>query len=152
MKKVINQQPSPFFLITAQGLPGLQSHLAGWQVKTHGILAYGFIGPLSHHIELLQQPITMLVLISHHHLIKGCLHCVTQHSIHSKPHSRKTIQKTLVYLTLQDAHGVPRVYVPSDISQPKPLVIHAGIIIQLRQCNFSIYASGKSSLGFPLHS
>ena len=40
------------------------------------------------------------------------------------------------------------VCVPLDIGQPNPLVIHAGVIVQLRQCNFMIHASVKSS---PVH-
>ena len=51
----------------------------------HGIFAYGFVNPLSFCIELLNS----------FHLVEGILHHVTQHLIHSEPHSPKPVQKLL---------------------------------------------------------
>ena len=48
-----------------------------------------------HCIKLLPQSVTMLVLVSHHHLVEGCFHCVTQHLVCSEPHSPKNLSKDL---------------------------------------------------------
>ena len=65
---------------------------------------YRLVVFLGHGIELLQQPITMLLLISLLHLVQSSQDTVPQHAVLVKPHSLKSIGEAPIDLILQGTH------------------------------------------------
>ena len=59
---------------------------------------------LGHGIELLQQPVAMLLLVILLHLVQSSQDTVPQHAVLMKPHSPKSIGEAAIDLILQGTH------------------------------------------------
>ena len=107
LKKVINQKSSLLLRGTFLSFLRLKLNFTSCHIQPHCILPYWLIVLLGHGIELLQQPITMLLLISLLHLVQSSQDTVSQHVVLVKPHSPKCIGEAPIDLIFQGTHQTP---------------------------------------------
>ena len=101
---------------------------------------------LGHGIELLQQPITMLLLVGLLHLVQSSQDTVPQHAVLMKPHSPKSFGEATIDLIFLGHSSNTWIDISICISQPYPQVIGAGIVIQFREGNLLIQVVIKGTI------